>query len=338
MGWFLTEQQADILIEKVSEKADIYAPMLFAGEGRFSETDVIRYGVISKSADIVFDKKSEFSFKEALLPINSTVLYFTEDRVSEPGELKRDRYILVRSCDMNAVKRLDQIYLDNKFADFYYARNRARMHFILIGCKKSFENCFCVSMGTNTCTGYEAYAAENNREFYISGSGELDGLLRELGAKEGEQALDSVSQNHVSVSIPEKLDSRIAASSVWEEYSKRCIGCGRCNFICPTCTCFTSQDLFYKDNANVGERKRVWASCMVDGYTDIAGGMSFRKTQGDRMRFKVMHKIHDFKERFGYQMCVGCGRCDDVCPEYISFSNCVNKLAAAMEEVEANEK
>ena len=65
MGWFLTEQQADILIEKVSEKADIYAPMLFAGEGRFSETDVIRYGVISKSADIVFERISSHSQETA---------------------------------------------------------------------------------------------------------------------------------------------------------------------------------------------------------------------------------------------------------------------------------
>ena len=45
------------------------------------------------------------------------------------------------------------------------------------------------------------------------------------------------------------------------------------------------------------------------------------------MRFKVLHKISDFKKQFGYQMCVGCGRCDDICPEYISFSACVNRLA-----------
>jgi len=52
------------------------------------------------------------------------------------------------------------------------------------------------------------------------------------------------------------------------------------------------------------------------------------------MRFKVMHKALDFKQRAGYQMCVGCGRCDDVCPEYISFSHCLNRLSDAMKEVE----
>ena len=93
------------------------------------------------------------------------------------------------------------------------------------------------------------------------------------------------------------------------------------------------QDIFYRDNGKVGERRRIWASCQINGYTDMAGGISFRKPQGDKMRFKVMHKVYDYKKRFGYNMCVGCGRCDDICPEYISFSNCINKLEDAVNEV-----
>ena len=59
----------------------------------------------------------------------------------------------------------------------------------------------------------------------------------------------------------------------------------------------------------------------------MAGGQYIRKKQGERMRYKVMHKIHDFNKRFGYQMCVGCGRCDDACPQYISLSECIEKVA-----------
>jgi len=77
---------------------------------------------------------------------------------------------------------------------------------------------------------------------------------------------------------------------------------------------------------------------MVDGFTEVAGGAGCRKAYGERMRFKVLHKTLDFKKRNGYQMCVGCGRCDDVCPEYISFSGCLNKLEEAMEEVNGNDK
>ena len=114
----------------------------------------------------------------------------------------------------------------------------------------------------------------------------------------------------------------------------RCIGCGRCNYACPTCSCYTMQDVYYTDNGKVGERRRVGSSCMVDGYTNVAGGGQYRKTQGERMRFKTLHKIRDFRKRFGYDMCVGCGRCDDICGEYISFSNIINKVAAAVEEME----
>jgi anaerobic sulfite reductase subunit A len=91
------------------------------------------------------------------------------------------------------------------------------------------------------------------------------------------------------------------------------------------------QDMFYTDNGSAGERRRVWASCMVDGYSDVAGGGSYRKKNGERMRFKALHKIYDHTKRFGRPMCTGCGRCDDVCPEYISFSGLINKLNAALE-------
>jgi anaerobic sulfite reductase subunit A len=97
------------------------------------------------------------------------------------------------------------------------------------------------------------------------------------------------------------------------------------------------QDIFYTDNGRVGERRRVASSCMVDGYTNVAGGGEYRRTNGERMRFKVLHKIYDFRKRFGYDMCVGCGRCDDVCPEYISFANIINKVNAASEKEAAEE-
>jgi anaerobic sulfite reductase subunit A len=73
---------------------------------------------------------------------------------------------------------------------------------------------------------------------------------------------------------------------------------------------------------------------MVDGFTDVAGGGSYRQKNGQRMRFKALHKALDFQQRFDYPMCVGCGRCDDICPEYISFSNTINKLTHAIGEVQ----
>ena len=101
--------------------------------------------------------------------------------------------------------------------------------------------------------------------------------LVQAGCEQQEVIPAHVTENQVTVQVPENLTAEVAKSTMWEEYNSRCISCGRCNFVCPTCTCFTMQDLFYSENGKVGERRRIWASCMVDGFTDVAGGGSYRK-------------------------------------------------------------
>ena len=337
MGYQLTTDQMNRLCDKWKETYLIYGPRRMTGEGMYSDTDVIRYGQLDTFGELELEKKSDYSFKEVLLPITQLLFYFTEDSVKEANiERTRDAVIFLRSCDLNAVKRLDELYMKNGFEDYYYRRLRERVKFVLLGCNRSCDQGFCVSMGTNRCENFDA--AVNLRDGLIefnSRSPELEAAILDM---ETEKALprmdvtpDYVTENHIAVTVPDNLTPDIAASPLWDEYDSRCIACGRCNFVCPTCTCFTMQDIFYTDNGKAGERRRVHASCMVDGYTDVAGG-SYRKKNGERMRFKVLHKIYDFQKRYGYHMCVGCGRCDDVCPEYISFSNCVNKLNTAVKE------
>ena len=193
-----------------------------------------------------------------------------------------------------------------------------------------------MDMGTNKTTdGYLFSVDVIGDEIYCDVKcGECAKIFAECGGREAAVEPKYVTENATRVTIPEQIPNSIYKNPVWDEYSSRCIGCGRCNFVCPTCTCYTMQDVFYTDNGKVGERRRVGASCMVDGYTNVAGGGQYRRTNGERMRFKVLHKIFDFRKRFGYDMCVGCGRCDMVCPEYISFSACINKVNKAVEEVQ----
>ena len=326
MGYQLSKEKANEIFHQWSEKYDIFAPVLKEGEGCFSDTDIIRYEKVSCLDEIEWNKKSDYSFKEVLLAINETLFYFTEDQTIVPKGSEKGILIFLRSCDLHAVKRLDEIYLKNGFEDFYYARVRERAKFVLMGCESTCQSGFCVSMGTNKSDNYDAYIKVDG-DVVI-----MDLKWEELAASvageiEAEVTPDYVTENIEKVTLPKNLSNESFTKEIWQEYGDRCIKCGRCNFVCPTCTCFTMQDIFYKDNAKVGERRRVWASCQIDGYTEMAGGHGFRKSQGDRMRFKVMHKIYDYEKRFGYPMCVGCGRCDDVCPEYISYSNCVNRLA-----------
>lgn len=326
MGYLLKREAAGQLLEKLKKEYNVFAPRVFPGTGCYSDTDVVRYGIIESWEEILWDRKSDYSFKEALLPISDTIMYFTENNTKIPDEGKYP-LIFLRSCELHALKRLDEIYLHNGPEDFYYKRVREHAKFILMGCEQSFESCFCVSMGTNICDQYDGYAHLEKESVYLEFEDpELQPYLSGLETEPADIEHQFVKENEDKVQIPDSLPADIAGHEVWKEYAGRCIGCGRCNFVCPTCTCFSMQDIFYKDNENAGERRRVWASCQVDGYTDIAGGISFRKDQGERMRFKVLHKVHNYKNRFGYTMCVGCGRCENVCPEYISYIACLDKL------------
>ena len=331
MGYQMTRAQADAAFRRWAEQYEVYAPMLMKGEGCFSDTDIIRYGKPASLDEIEWTEKSDYSFKEVLIAINETLFYYTEDQTTIPKGPEKEILIFLRSCDLHAVKRLDQIYLNNGNPDFYYNRVREKAKFILMGCPSTCESGFCVSMGTNTTDAYDAYLKLDGDKVYADIKDESLAAFAAEGTA-AEVKPDFVTENVEKVTLPRKLSNESFTKEIWQEYGARCIGCGRCNFACPTCTCFTMQDIFYQDNPKVGERRRVWASCQVEGFDEIAGGIKFRKTQGDQMRFKVMHKIYDFEKRFGYPMCVGCGRCDDICPEYISYSNLVNRLAKEEEE------
>lgn len=339
MGFRLTKQNMNQIIREWEKEYLIYAPISIKGGSAFSDADIVRYGEICCIEDVVYDKKSDYSFKEILLPISETLFYFTEDSVKEADGMKKGAIIFLRSCDLHSVKRLDQIYMQNGFEDYYYNRIRQRIKFVLMGCDHEFEDCFCVDMQTNQSTNYDAYIQAYDENVFVDNKNESWEILFENHKQEVQEVEPAyVRENDVKVNIPENLSIDIVKSSIWKEYDTRCIACGRCNFVCPTCTCFTMQDIYYTDNKKVGERRRVWSSCMVDGFTDVAGGGAYRKKNGERIRFKVMHKVYDYKKRFGHHMCVGCGRCDRICPEYISFYETINKLEAGMKEVMADDK
>ncbi len=109
----------------------------------------------------------------------------------------------------------------------------------------------------------------------------------------------------------------------WEELAARCLGCGACAFVCPTCHCF---DIVDEGNAAGGSRCKFWDSCGFALFTAHTSGHNPRATQPARFRQRVLHKFRYLPERFGVQGCVGCGRCIATCPVNMDIQEVVAKV------------
>ncbi|MBM6840432.1 anaerobic sulfite reductase subunit AsrA [[Clostridium] spiroforme] len=340
MGYKVGYEKVNEIIKELSKEYDIYAPKRFNKAGRYSDTDMIRYDIIEKAEDIVFDEKSDMPAKEVLSPITQTLFYFTEDEYRESKVNSKKIIIFMRPCDINAMEHQNKIYLQNGgFKDLYYSRLQEKVKIVMMECNKGWDTCFCVSMGSNKTDEY-SMAVRNEDGYWLVDV--KDDEFDCFKAEEAQFDVEFVEENELTVELPEiknkTILTKLKAHPMWNEFNSRCISCGACTIACATCTCFTTTDIAYNENPNVGERKRTSASCQIEGFTDMAGGHTFRPTAGDRMRYKVLHKFHDYKARYkDYHMCVGCGRCIDRCPEFISIVATVEKMNAAIKEIEKEE-
>ena len=339
MGYNLSFQEVNTLFEDLKKEYKIYAPKRFKKQGRYSDTDIIKYDEVSTVEEIEFKEKSHYPVKEVITPITQTLYYFTEDEFRE-SSIGHNKKILIfaRPCDINAQRRQDMIYLHNgNFEDTFYKRIRERVKFICIECVDGFDTCFCVSMNSNKTDDYSLAVRFNESSLLFDVKDkEFSKFFSDKTEEEFE--LKFIEENEAKVTIPEINDKELLIKlknhPMWDEYNKRCLGCGSCTIACSTCSCYTTRDIVYDSLGKIGERRRVQASCHIDGFDEMAGGHNFRTTTADKMRYKVLHKIHDYKAQFGDEhMCVGCGRCTDRCPEHISITATINKVNNAVNEI-----
>lgn len=342
----ITPAEFDTLIQRLSTTWRVFAPSAEYRGGRFSDTDNIIYRQITGWHDLVWQEKSHMSPNTAITPITETLFWFNKDTIQIADVDTSPLLIFARACDINAMSRLDEMYLSNgNNSDYSYQLIRDRIQFVLMECEQSFENCFCVSMGSNKTDNYcaamrfsedGADVAVNSSQFAPS----LEGLGTPVSYTPG-----FVHENPQTVTLPDsvcgsaqKIRDIIINHPLWDEYDSRCISCGRCTTGCPTCTCYSVYDVTFAENPQQGERRRQWASCTIPGFSDMAGGHGFRDKPGERLRYRALHKVNDYKARSGKEhMCVGCGRCDDRCPQYIKFSLTINKMTAAVRHALAEE-
>ena len=112
---------------------------------------------------------------------------------------------------------------------------------------------------------------------------------------------------------------------VWEDLNRRCVGCGNCTTVCPTCYCFNILDEINLD-FNTGFRWRQWDSCQNEDFAKVAGGENFRKPRGSRQRHRYMRKFNYPVEKFSRYFCTGCGRCSRFCMAKINLKETINTL------------
>ncbi|MBD5133663.1 MAG: anaerobic sulfite reductase subunit AsrA [Clostridiales bacterium] len=342
MGYTLNTAQANQVLAVLRKDYTVYAPKRFRNQGRYSATDVIRYDEVERWEDIVWDVKSDYPAKEVLTPIQQALFYFTEDEYRESKGPKKPILVLARPCDINAQHVQAKIYAGNGgYTDLYYERMRELVKFALMECNGGDDTCFCVSMGTNKTDDYALAVKFSEDGAQIQVTDDAFAPYFE-GMPQADYSPAFVEENELKVTLPDLEDKEVRKAlkshPMWKEYDARCISCGSCTVACSTCTCFTTRDVIYGDNPEVGERRRVTSSCQIAGFDQMAGQREFRSTAGDRMRYKVLHKFHDYKARFeDSHMCVGCGRCTHRCPELISISATLNKVSAAVDEIKAGQ-
>jgi sulfhydrogenase subunit beta (sulfur reductase) len=229
------------------------------------------------------------------------------------------------ACDIHALKILDLLFLAD-YPDPYYRRNRERLVVVGYGCWPD-DRCFCDSLNTSTADdGFDLFLTpiEDGIQVVV-GSSVGDDIVRAnrhlfepATRRDARHYLERLSTRKEAFKL--KLDVTALPfvlelkkdDPVWDELGRKCLCCGSCSMVCPTCSCFNVADEVTADSG--AARVRTWDSCLFRDYATVAGGHSFRGDRGDRVRNRYYHKQEAFVREFGMPSCVGCGRCIDNCP------------------------
>ena len=208
MGYKIDNVKVNEILSELSKEYDIYAPKRFKKQGRYSDTDIIRYDIVTKAEEIVFDEKSDFPAKEVLSPITQTLYYFTEDEYRESQEKSKKILIFMRPCDVAAMEHQNKIYLQNGgFCDTFYARLEEKIKIVLMECKTGWDTCFCVSMGSNKTNEYAAAVRAEEDGWKVEVK--CGCLAPYFSGEEVDFTPEFVTENELTVTIPEIKDKKV---------------------------------------------------------------------------------------------------------------------------------
>jgi ferredoxin len=302
-----------------AQKFKVVGPKALHGQFVFDEIESYTELVLDYPTTVLPPKKYLLPPREVLFSFNAKTMEMQAEIEVEPTVI-----LGVHTCDLHAIALLDKVN-NTGYADQHYKARSEATYIVSIEClKPCMEHSFCKSMGTLT--------VPEKFDLHMTDLGEVWAL--DIGSEKGERLLEGFSQVWDPADADyDKLNEVIAAkwpnfqyrldfdvtelpnvlaagakSSVWDELGERCLACGMCTKVCPTCYCFDVTDEVDLALEN-GQRVRTWDSCQIDKFAVVAGGHDFRSKRALRQRHRFMRKGKYQYEAFGLMGCVGCGRC-----------------------------
>ncbi len=285
--------------------------------------------------------RTTMSAKEAVIPKCETLFYMKGEK--DPADFSKIIQEIIpsdesqativfggRPCDAKGFLWLDEPYLKGPFVDPYYKAHREKLVIITQACTNALSTCFCNWVGSNpsddkgsdilftpAAEGFVLVAiSEKGKELLEKSGFGIAGEEQVSAANTAqEQAKAELPPASVIKDIPKKVYARFTDVAFWENEIEKCLSCGACTFLCPTCQCFTITD---EGNQLDGKRIRSWDGCMANHFTLEASGHNPRCDRGLRYRNRVGHKFSYGREEGSYS-CVGCGRCTRSCPAHLDI-------------------
>lgn len=310
------------------------------------------------SGDCLIDTYDDASFtldygktplppKFACFPQTETLFSVKDGEYREVVGTAKTMLFGIRSCDLMGMLQSSS-FMKRDRPDIYFGAKRGAVTAAVMACPgPQNETCFCTTThsGPLAGRGFDLQFIDAGEFFIVQvGSGKGEAALslfplQEMDEEIADERIEAFRQQSVKAiaradSIPEaikRLQERTVDDVIWERLGRKCILCGGCSFVCPTCTCFNVCDRL--SNPGQGERERSWDACLFGGFTREASGHNPRPSQAGRLKRRHEHKLMDYHEtdiQDGLCGCVGCGRCSDFCPVHIGTLEVTREIAAAV--------